>query len=419
MQRFDLKMSTISSAQDEQRQLDLAGDTASPSGTVGLLAGAWPEAASHTVLDSTGRMCGKVEPAALVSILIPAHNAEEWIGDAIRSAIAQTWPRIEIIIVDDGSTDGTLAIARQFESQGVQVAAQRSQGAAAARNKAFSLSHGDYIQWLDADDLLAPDKIARQMEVVQQGASKRTLLSSPWAPFMFRASRARFIPSPLWCDLSRLEWLLRKMEQNVYMQTATWLVSRELTEAAGPWDIRLLGDDDGEYFCRVLLASDGVRFVPDARVYYRALRSDSLSCIGVSRKKIAAHWISMQLHIRYLRSLEDSPRTRAACLQFLRDSLIYFYPESLEIVSQAEKIATGLGQSLGAPNLSWKYSWIRALFGWRVAKSVQRASTRLRWSLARHFDKALFEIENLQHSSPGFETGGRQAVSAGPIAPHA
>ena len=96
----------------------------------------------------------------LVSILIPAFNAQESIAETLQSAIAQTWPRKEIIVVDDGSTDATLAIARQFESDSVRVVTQKNQGAAAARNMAFSLSHGDYIQWLDADDLLAPDKIA-------------------------------------------------------------------------------------------------------------------------------------------------------------------------------------------------------------------------------------------------------------------
>ena len=101
----------------------------------------------------------------LVSILIPAFNAEQYIADSIRSAMAQTCPRKEIIVVDDGSTDNTLAIARQFETDGVRVVAQDNQGAAAARNRLFSLSKGDYLQWLDADDLLAPDNIARQMEV--------------------------------------------------------------------------------------------------------------------------------------------------------------------------------------------------------------------------------------------------------------
>src|SRR5438067_12061163 len=97
----------------------------------------------------------------LVSILIPAYNAELWIAETIRSALAQNWPRKEIIIVDDGSTDQTLSIARQFASKTVSVIAQKNQGAAAARNKAFQLCQADYIHWLDADDLLSPDKVGQ------------------------------------------------------------------------------------------------------------------------------------------------------------------------------------------------------------------------------------------------------------------
>src|SRR5262245_38934097 len=145
----------------------------------------------------------------LVSILIPAYNAEAWIADTLRSAVAQTWPRKEIIVVDDGSKDQTANIAKQFSAQGVRVVTQKNQGAAAARNTAFSLSTGDYIQWLDADDLLAPDKIAKQMEAAEQCHSKRMLLSSAWAPFMHRCHRARFVPTALWCDLSSVEWLVR------------------------------------------------------------------------------------------------------------------------------------------------------------------------------------------------------------------
>jgi glycosyltransferase involved in cell wall biosynthesis len=84
----------------------------------------------------------------LVSILIPAYNAERWIADTIRSALAQTWEPKEIIVVDDGSQDRTFTIAQQFASKDVAVVTQRNQGAAAARNKALALSQGDYIQWL-------------------------------------------------------------------------------------------------------------------------------------------------------------------------------------------------------------------------------------------------------------------------------
>src|SRR5260370_15243171 len=175
----------------------------------------------------------------IVPILIPAYNAEAWIADTIESAIGQTWPRKEIIVVDAGQTDQTLAIARRFASKDVAVVTHENQGAASTRNHALSLSQGDYIQWLDADDLLSPDKVERQMEAADKIRNSRTLLSSGWGYFAYQTERAKFSPTSLWCDLSPVEWLLRKMGENLHMQTATWLVSRELTEDAGPWDTRL------------------------------------------------------------------------------------------------------------------------------------------------------------------------------------
>src|SRR6201987_6545220 len=112
----------------------------------------------------------------LVSILIPAYNAEEWIAETIQSAIAQTCPRKEIIVVDNGSSDRTAEVARRFASKEVVIISTENQGAAAARNHAFQLSQGDYIQWLDADDLLAPDKIERQLAALDEGGDRRLLL---------------------------------------------------------------------------------------------------------------------------------------------------------------------------------------------------------------------------------------------------
>jgi PST family polysaccharide transporter len=348
-----------------------------------------------------------------VSILIPAYNAQEWIADTLRSAIAQTWASKEIIVVDDGSTDNTFAVAKQFESALVQVVKMENRGACAARNKALSLSRGEYIQWLDADDLLAPDKIARQMELVKHRVDRRVLLSSGWANFMYRTRRAKSRPTALWCDLEPTEWLLRKMEQNIYMQTATWLVSRELSDAAGLWDTRLTVDDDGEYFCRVLLASNGVKFVPDAMVYYRSFGLDSLSYIGRSRSKQESHWLSMQLHIRYLRSLEESERVHAACLKYLRTSLLCFYPERRDIVSQAEQMANYFGEQLGTPFLSWKYSWIEKVFGWGIAKPVQRGLRTFHWMLEKQWDRLLYHIENRNAATRKSRSKERSSVAAG------
>ena len=334
----------------------------------------------------------------LVSILIPAYNAEKWISETLRSAVAQTWSNREIIVVDDGSKDGTLQAVRNFESDGVRVFSQKNQGAAATRNNAYALSKGSYIQWLDADDLLSKDKVARQMEAALEAQDPRVLLSSGWASFLYRYYQAKFIATPLWADLTPAEWLYRKMSLNLHMQTATWLVSRELTEAAGPWNTKLLGDDDGEYFCRVLMASKGVRFVQGARVYYRAAGAGSLSYVGVSDRKRDAQWHSMKLHIAYLRSLEDTPQTRGACVVYMQNWLHNFYPERSDLVSEMQAAASDLGGSLEPPKLSWKYAWIAALFGREAGKRAQILLPRWKWSALRQWDRVLYRLSNNEAS---------------------
>jgi len=329
----------------------------------------------------------------LVSILIPAYNAQEFIGETIRSALAQTWSRKEIIVVDDGSNDATFAVARKFESANVKVVTKSNAGAAAARNKALFLSQGDYVQWLDADDLLSPDKIERQMLAASESASKRVLLSSGWVYFHYRTKNRSIVPTALWHDLSPTEWLVRKMSCNLHMQTATWLVSRELTVDAGPWDTRLLSDDDGEYFSRVLVASDAVKFVSFAMTYYRVAGFSSLAYVGTSRPKLEAMLISMRLHIQYLLSLEDSPRTRSACVTYLNNWYVYFLPDRYGILAQLQEMAVELGGSLKEPKLSWKYDWLRQLWGWPAARRAQILLPRIRWTGIIRWDKLLHRLD--------------------------
>jgi glycosyltransferase involved in cell wall biosynthesis len=329
----------------------------------------------------------------LVSILIPAYNAEKWIVYTVESAIAQTWSRKEIIVVNDGSTDRTAEVVQQFASKGVILVSKENQGLCMTQNQAFGLSRGDYIQWLDADDILAEDKIERQLASLRQGDSKRVLLSSPWAPFYYRTRNAKFVRNSVWQDLSPLEWLVRKLNENLHMQNATWLVSRELTEAAGPWDTRLHYDQDGEYFARVLLASEGTRFVPGTGIFYRRSPSNRVSYIGNSDKKKESLLLSMKLHIQYVRSLEDSERVRNACLTYLENWYDNFYPERPDIVAELQELARQLGGNLGTPHLRWKYGWIRPLFGWKAAKWAQRVVPQLKDDCLRRYDKAAFDLE--------------------------
>ncbi len=106
------------------------------------------------------------QPEPRVSILIPAYNAEPWIGDAIESALAQTYGETEIIVLDDGSTDGTLGVVRGYD---VRVETQPNAGPNAARNRLLALCTGTWVRYLDADDRLLPAATASQFASLRPG----------------------------------------------------------------------------------------------------------------------------------------------------------------------------------------------------------------------------------------------------------
>ena len=334
----------------------------------------------------------------LVSILIPAYNAEKWIGETINSALSQTWPKTEIIIVDDESSDNTLKIAKQYESCSVKVLTQPHGGASAARNKALSIAQGEYIQWLDADDLLSPDKISKQLQFTDGGRGSITLLSAATGTFYFRHQKAVFRPNSLWQDLTPTDWLLTKFMENVWMNPSVFLTSRRLCDLAGPWNTNLSLDDDGEYFARVVASSERVKFIKEARSYYRVGNFRSLS-ERLSEEACRSLLTSQMLSIRVLLSLEDSDRTRLACLRYLQRSFDMCYPEMDVLVDEARRLARSLGGELLPSKLSWKYSSIKMLLGWKMAKTSQRALPRIKVLGLRMLDMLLHKLEN------GFDGG--------------
>ena len=329
----------------------------------------------------------------LVSILIPAYNAEKWIAETLQSAINQDYPRKEIILVNDGSTDRTLEIAKGFASSGVKIVDQINAGGPTARNTALAHAQGDYIQWLDHDDLLASDKISVQLREWERDRSDRILYSCPFATFYYRPEKAKLFHSPLCRDLKPLEYFFTKFTGNTYFQSSPWLVSRRLTELAGPWwDLRS-PDDDGEYFCRVVAASEGIRFVPEARTYWRVGNQGSFS--GAWKKSPAvqnATFQSMRRCIEHFRKLEDSEQSRAACVKFLQDRLVYFYPENGEIISRMQELARELGGVLSPPPVSWKYKWIDTFLGARTAKRAQLFFPMLRSLAGSQWDKFMYDL---------------------------
>jgi hypothetical protein len=150
---------------------------------------------------------------------------------------------------------------------------------------------------------------------------------------------------------------------------------------------------DGEYFARVLLASEGTRFVSGTGIFYRMSPSNRISYIGDSDKKKESLTLAMRLHVEYIRSLEDSHRVRTACLTYLQNWYHHFYPERADLMAELQELAGRLGGRLEVPRLRWKYAWMRPVFGWKIARSAQDKIPSLRACLDRQWDKLNFELE--------------------------
>ncbi len=117
--------------------------------------------------------------APLVTIGIPCFNSAKWLDAAIRSALGQTWPNCEVLVVDDGSSDGSPDIARGFGNR-IQFFHTAHRGANHARNEIVRHAGGEWIQFLDADDYLLPEKVSRQFEETANGEGCDVIYGPVW-----------------------------------------------------------------------------------------------------------------------------------------------------------------------------------------------------------------------------------------------
>src|SRR5690242_13700137 len=212
----------------------------------------------------------------LVSICIPALNANKFLGETLDSVFNQSYSNLEIIVVDDGSTDNTASVARSFENKNVRYYHQENKGAAAARNVAFSKSTGAYIKFLDADDLLEKYCIEKQVE--RSIGNPNCIASGKWGRFYVENASDFEITeeSALWKDQDPLDWLIASLKETGanMMQPGIFLIPRGIVQKAGPWNEQLSLIDDFEYMVRVFLASKRILFCEGAVLKYRSCMSD-------------------------------------------------------------------------------------------------------------------------------------------------
>lgn len=313
-------------------------------------------------------------PRPLVSVLITAYNAESWLAETLDSAVGQTWSNVEVVVVDDGSTDDTLAVAHRYESASVKVIHQANAGACAARNRALSEAQGDFVQFLDADDLLESDKIERQMERFKR-EPEGTVASGPWVRF-YRGDLAtadRSWRGPDWQDYEpATDWLVQSWEGRGTIPSFSWLIPRHIVEGAGPWDESLLRNQDGEYFTRVLVRARKIAFVERAWGYYRSGIAGSISK-RVSEAALRSLYESTLLCEQTLLGRRDTPEARRAVAGLYQQFLFTAYPRVPDLVRRAEARIEELGGMYRKPGVSRPLQPVRDLLGWKPALRLQRA----------------------------------------------
>jgi Glycosyl transferase family 2 len=311
-----------------------------------------------------------------VSIIIPCRDGAAWLGESIESCLGQNWPNLQIIVVDNGSTDGSLDLAKRYEARGITVLVCERAGASAARNAGLAHADGDLIQFLDADDLLDVDKIRRQVERLD-AAPAASVASGAWVRFAHDPSQAVFTPEAVWRDFAPEDFLIASWLGGGMMPNFAWLTPRAVIERAGPWNETLSVYDDGEFFCRVVLASSGIAFCADARGYYRSAGGPTLSKRRDSQA-LASAFSAVDLSCRQLLQRCGTVAAKKACAMHYQRFAYDAYPQAAELVAQAEQRALELGgsdlQAGGGP----AFQMLARGVGWKLSKRAQLAWRTLR-----------------------------------------
>jgi glycosyltransferase involved in cell wall biosynthesis len=311
-----------------------------------------------------------------VSIIIPCRNGVRWLGEAIESCLGQSWRNLQIIVVDNGSTDGSLDLAKRYEARAVTVLICERAGAGAARNVGLKYADGDLIQFLDADDLLDADKIRRQVECLN-AVPAASLASGAWARFAHDPSEAVFVPEPVWRDFAPEEFLIASWLGGGMMANFAWLTPRVVIERAGPWNEALSVNDDGEFFCRVVLASSGIAFCASARGYYRSAGAPTLSRRR-DGEALASAFSAVDLSCRHLLQRCNSAAATKACATHYQRFAYDAYPQAAELVAQAEKRAAELGGSDLRAGGGPAFQMLARGMGWKLSKRAQLVWRTLR-----------------------------------------
>ncbi len=241
----------------------------------------------------------------LISIIIPTYNRSWIIGETLDSVLAQTYTNWECIVVDDGSYDDTAELLKFYSEKDDRIKLHLRpndmlKGASSCRNYGLKQAKGDFIQFLDSDDLLNKNKFLEQLKLIEN-SSLLTLTTCRWGSFSNSSSLRIKTKYNSYKNFERSIDLLHTFGKfNEYFPPLVYLVPAALIKLAGNWNEELSNNDDGEYFTRIIMNADSILFCENAEVYYRAGDSDRLSLLNEEKKVLScmASWSLIEKHLK-------------------------------------------------------------------------------------------------------------------------
>lgn len=308
-----------------------------------------------------------------VSVIIPSYNSINLLEETLDSVINQTYQNIEVIIVDDHSVDGSYELAKTFESDTVKVFRNTGEGACSARNYGFRMSHGDYIQFLDADDLLSSDKIEKQVKLLDE-YEEGSIASGIWGRFFNDRNDVKWSNQKVNKDFKPAHlWLLESWKGGGMGQTAIWLTPRTLIEKAGDWNEVLKINQDGEFFSRVLMHGKQVICCEEAKVYYRSGNSNSVSQNQkYSREKAESLLLSYQLYLEHAKDFNFATDLKPGIAQNFLEFIYQFYGQFSDLVAKAEEAFYDLGYQKMWPVGGLKFKKLASILGFKSTLKLRK-----------------------------------------------
>lgn len=229
-----------------------------------------------------------------VSVIIPAYNSETYIRETIGSVLQQTYRDYEIVVVDDGSTDDTSQVVRGFLDDRIRLIHKPNGGTASARNVGIINSSSEYMQFLDADDLILPDKLGTQVELLDNRQDVDVVYSSFR---LFFEDHCRLCP-PSWLRPPSRDPLRELVAGSIFPPHAA-LVRRRCVEAVGSFNEELVSAEDWDFWIRLAHAGCGFHFHNQLLALYRQH--------AASKTKKLSRWRHAHVQVmQNLRTLVDS-----------------------------------------------------------------------------------------------------------------